>query len=83
MIVTEFDAGAVHLTIFADGVKTRMLESDDGDVYNWADKSSSFDISGALTVKSITYDDGTVRHEFWADGAKTSIEQHDTLDIKA
>ena len=83
MIVTEFDAGAVHLTIFADGVKTRMLESDDGDVYNWANKSSSFDISGALTVKSITYDDGTVRHEFWADGAKTSIEQHDTLDIKA
>jgi hypothetical protein len=54
MIVTEFDAGAVHLTIFADGVKTRMLESDDGDVCNWANKSPSFDISGALTVKSIT-----------------------------
>ncbi len=70
-------------TEFLNGLRSGVVQTDTGDIVNWAEKTTNFDSTGQLTHTVTVYDDGRTMEVDYIDGVRSTGLLTDTADAFA
>lgn len=82
-MISQYDNGIVREIFYENGIRAHVrlldnpLEQIEPGAANWTEISTYYDQNGVIEARITDYDSGILKEEFFEDGMRVSIMQHD------